>query len=238
MENFFSMIRRRVLCPSPLELKYAIRALTIILHTRPSKFGSYESIDYKTLWLAEMKDIRKLEKIKIATADKEDYEVIHGDYPMDFAELSALVLGIGYLLLKTILTKSFCQTCKDKLRQDEPTLDIHKYIAQRCYTPNAMVYPTLLAIEFFQTCEGVYQQNPYAISRGGDPLDEVMKHLEEVGLKNGMPECHLNLLIARFFKISMYFQVRHCNVKLKIEKYQKKADKVYASKSAAGHALR
>ena len=226
------MIRRRVLCPSPLELKYAIRALTIILHTRPSKFGSYEAIDYKTLWLAEMKDIRKLEKIKIATADKEDYDVIHGDYPMDFAELSALVLGIGYLLWKTILTKSSCEVCKQKLRQDEPTLDIHMYIAQRCYTPNAMVYPTSLAIDFFQYCEGVYQQNPYAIRRGGDPLDEVMKHIEEVGLRDGMPECHLSLLIARFFKISMYFQVRHSNVKLKIEKYQKKADKVYASKSA------
>ena len=87
------------------------------MHTRPSKFGSYEAIDYKTLWLAETKDIRKLEKIKIATAEKEDYDVIHGHYPMDFAELSALMLGIGYLLWKTILTKSFCQTCKDKLRQ-------------------------------------------------------------------------------------------------------------------------
>ena len=101
-----------------------------------------------------------------------------------------------------------------------------------------MVFPTSLAIDFFQYCEGVYQQNPYAISRGGDPLDEVMKHIEEVGLRDGMPECHLSLLIARFFKISMYFRVRQTNGQLKKEKYQKKKDKVYASKSAAGHALR
>ena len=28
------------------------------------------------------------------------------------------------------------------------------------------------------------------VPQGGDPLDEVMKHLEEVGLRDGMPECH------------------------------------------------
>ena len=59
-----------------------------------------------------------------------------------------------------------------------------------------MIYPTLKAIQFFTYCEGIYRQNHYAIRRGGDPLDQVMAHLKEVGLRDHtMPECHLQLLI-------------------------------------------
>ena len=239
VENFFGMIRRRVLVPSGLELKYAIRTLTIIMHTRPSLKGSYEEVDYKTQWLAEMKDIKKLKQIRGQAAEKEDYEVINGEHSFNFAELSALVCGIGYLFKVTICSKSLCETCKEELIQDEPSLDVHAYITQRCYTPNAMIYPTLKAIEFFTHCEKIYRQNQYAIRRGGDPLDEVMTHLKEVGLRDhNMPVCHLQLLIDRFFKIGMYFEVRQKNVELKVEKSKKKADKIYASKSAAGHALK
>ena len=58
------MIRRRYLAPSSLEIKYAIRALTITLHTKPSKKSSYEAVNYQTKWLTELKDIRRVEEMK------------------------------------------------------------------------------------------------------------------------------------------------------------------------------
>ena len=60
----------------------------------------------------------------------------------------------------------------------------------------------------------------------------------------GIPECHIKLLLDRFFKIRMYFECRQINNVLKMKqieeaklsKSKKKAGRIYASKSAAGHA--
>ena len=169
------MVRRRHLAPSALELKYAIRALTIILHTRPAKKGSYEAVNYKTAWLAELKDIRTIEEMKKNLADKEDYIVITGDIPFkDFAEESAMCNLIGYLLEKTIGSKSHCKTCKEKLFQAEGTIDIHEFITRKSYTPGALRYPTAMAFRFFSHCESVFLKNDYAIRRGTEVLDQVL----------------------------------------------------------------
>ena len=242
------MIRRRYLAPSSLEIKYAIRALTITLHTKPSKKSSYEAVNYQTKWLTELKDIRRVEEMKKTLADKEDdiVNVITGNIDFkSFAEESALCYGVGYVLEKTIGSKSHCKICKERLFEAEGTVDVQEFITRKSFVPGALRYPTPVAFHFFSHCEGVFVKNDYAIRRGNEVLDKVLEHLEKIGVEQyGIPKCHIRLLLDRFFKFRMYLECRQMNLVMKakqIEEAKKKKDKrirIYASKSASGHAQR
>ena len=101
------MIRRRYLVPSSLEIKYAIRALTITLHTKPAKKGSYEAVSYQTAWLAQLKDIHTVEEMKKNLADKEDQvvNIITGN--IDFKRIYSYFKLV--LFLKYSVTAKFCK---------------------------------------------------------------------------------------------------------------------------------
>ena len=143
---------------------------------------------------------------------------------------------------KTIGSKSHCKTCKERLFQAEGTFEVQEFITRKSYVPGALRYPSAVAIHFFSHCEGVFSKNEYAIRRGNEVLDQVLDHLEDVGkVEYGMPHCHIRLLLNRFFKIRMYFECRQINLVLKEKQIQetktkKNARKIYASKSASGHA--
>ena len=92
--------------------------------------------------------------------------------------------------------------------------------------------------------EGVFLKNDYATRRGNEVLDQVLEHLEKVGKEQyAVPACHIRLLLDRWFKIRMYFECHQINLVTKAKQIQdlkdskkKKAGKIYASKSASGHA--
>ena len=190
------MIRRRYLVPSSLEIKYAIRALTITLHTKPAKKGSYEAVSYQTAWLAQLKDIHTVEEMKKNLADKEDQvvNIITGNIDFkSFAEESSLCHAVGYVLEKTIGSKSHCKTCKERLFEAEGTVDVQEFITRKSYVAGALRYPTPVAYHFFSHCEGVFVKNDYAIRRGNEVLDKVLEHLEKIGLEQyGIPKCHVD----------------------------------------------
>ena len=161
---------------------------------------------------------------------------------MDLSEANCLTYCIGYMLQKTICSKSFCEKCKAKLVQDEQTSVSQALITQKAYIPGALTYPTETARLFFSYSESVYNNNCFAIRRGGHALDLVFEHLHTVGRSSDydIPICHLDLLIRRFFKIRMYFEASEMNNRLREYKVQHNVENKskYASRSMAGVALK
>ena len=104
-----------------------------------------------------------------------------------------------------------------------------------------MVYPTKKAYDYFEECNSVLHKNYYAVRNGGAGLKKVIDYLLELGESNrfSMPVCHLELLLERFFKVNMLFEVRQINEQLRAQRQREMIEKkaIYASKSMAGHAL-
>ena len=247
VENLFSSVRRKKKAPSPLEFKYIIRALMVVKFMKPPKGASYEQADEineRSGFLTEFKLIRKEEAEQKALSDEEynDYPILTGDYNVkDYSEVVAFCNLIGCILQRTICTKSYCEECIRQLKDTEQTFTEQDWITKKSWVPGAMVYPTKLAYDYFDFCNSVLHKNFYAVRQGGAGLKKVMDHLLEVGESNkfSMPVCHLELLLERFFKINMLFEVQQINNQLRAQRLREMIAKkaIYASKSMAGHAL-
>jgi hypothetical protein len=249
VENLFSSVRIKKKAPSALEFKYIIRALMIVKFMKPPKGASYGQADESnemgsSYFLTEFKQIRKEEqekKEKEKSEKLDDYAILTGDYNVkDYSEETAFCLLIGYLLLKTICTKSKCKKCISVLKASEQTFPEQDLITKRSYEPGAMVYPTRLAYDYFSLCNSVFHKNFPAVHKGGTGLKRVMDHLLEEGESNfNMPVCHLELMLERFFKINMIFEARQINSHIRAENARKRKETKakFASKSMAGHAL-
>ena len=246
VENLFSSVRRKKVAPTPLEFKYILRALMVMKWMKPPKGSSYEAADEteeRHCWIAELKEIRKIEQERKKADRLEDYPILTGDYLLkDYSEENAMCLAIGYMLGKTIDVqgKSSCNKCQKVLVDPEQKMAVHNLIQRREYTPGAMTYPTKLAHDFYSYCESVWHKNHYAVRKGGPGLQKVMDHLLEEGEARGIPVCHLELTVNRWFKIRMYFEARQLTNIWKREQARKKQESKskHASASMAAHALK
>ena len=247
VENLFSSVRIKKKAPSPLEFKYIIRSLIVIKFMKPPKGASYEQADEvneRSGFLTEFKQIRKEEADLKALSDEEynDYPILTGDYKVkDYDEEVAFCNLIGCILKRTICTKSYCEDCISQLKDTEQTFREQDWITRKSWVPGAMVYPTKKAYDYFTECNSVLHKNFYAVRNGGAGLKRVIDYLLELGESNrfSMPVCHLELLLQRFFKVNMLFEVRQINSQIRAEQQRKMIEKkaIYASKSMAGHAL-
>ena len=246
IENLFSSVRRRKVTPTPLEFKYILRALMVIKWMKPQKGHNYDEADVdedgdvRHTWMAELKEIRKIEQERKDSDLKEDYPIVTGDYLVkDFSEENAMSYAIGYMLGKTIAPqgKSSCDTCQQKLVAPERNLSVHSLIQKKDYSPGALTTPTELAHKYYSYCESIWHKNHYAVRNGGRGLERVMEHLFEVGEKEGIPVCHLELTVRRWHKIRMYFEARQLTNILNRHKAEESKSK-HASASMAAHALK
>ena len=243
IENFFSQIRKRVAAPTPLQFKYAFRALLLLNHMKPSKKGAYLEDDHSSSWLTELGHIRQLRLDHIAERDEDSdvYEVLIGDREMkDFAEENALRYLIGYLFKKTICNygESKCAKCEEAFTQDHcEASDTEKLIMQRCYTPDALCIPTEYAYKIFSMVESTFLLNVSNMNKKGffDNLLEKLSTTTTNMFKADLPTCHWELLLRRFLKIRMIFWTRQQSFLKKSKKATKAAS--HGSKSVAAQQL-
>ena len=254
IENFFSQVRRRNRAPTPMEFMRAFRALLILHHMKPAKHGSYMHDDTSNKWLTTLKDVRKVELAKAAELeaeranqdcdDMEVWEMIIGDKMVkDFAEECSLAHVIGYLLKKTICTKSKCADCQETFTMEKNNgADWQTLLIEKCYTPDALTFPSEVAYRIFSMCEASFLENVRNILLIDDFVDELVGQIypKVIEAHPQIPQCHLKLLLKRFFKIRVHFLARQLTIQAKgSDIFQDlKRDAGYASKSMKGFQLR
>ena len=141
------------------------------------------------------------------------------------------------MLKRTICTQSFCQTCKDIFTTDQ-ILPEHKFICEREYKKGVLKLPSRLAIDFFSHCEASFQKNREMFfvpqkQKNVDKLAEKLHgSLKEYNEFKDLPQCHMLLMINRFFKFRMCFWSDYMNTQV-VEKRKAKIKKDAAIKRSS-----
>lgn len=221
VENVNSCLRYYNAIPTYLQLRLGIRCITFILALKPPKNGSYDLDEVcgdEKHWLANLKDLKKTIKEAQENTDEEACEfTIVSSWVDSHAQESCRTYVDGYVLEKTICSQSFCKECKNALTGTSEESEYHGIIANRCYTPNALVSPSKVALEIFQTCEATFNQNKSICESG--KVDELVNSLETFFFsKFNLPKCHLNLVLRRWFKVRMYVEAKKMNKRMKESK--------------------
>ena len=236
-ENLFSQVRDKNPAPTPLEFQKIIKQLIITGYMKPSKYSSYLEDDPNSRWLTELKDVKLLLKEQEEDCER-DCDLIFADFEFkDFGEESGLANCLGYMMAKTICTYSFCEACKQVLVQDHATLAIHDFIKIKSYKEGCLHYPTKECYEFFSYCESTFTLNPRCFQRGNNVLDDLVMGLCDIGKeKYGLLQCHIELLVRRFFLLRMNFEARAIREKLTLDNILPEAEEAtkHASKSMGG----
>ena len=132
---------------------------------------------------------------------------------LDKGETHALMFVIGYLLKKTICTKSFCEKCKDVFVVPGPCMPEHDFIDLREYKEGKLVYPSQLAFDIFSICEATFRGNRTNISVGKDIVEKMICEVDAT-IRERFPKapiCHMEQLLNRWFHIRMHFWATECN---------------------------
>ena len=175
-------------------------------------------------------------------ADPEFEEIIFqiGEHDLnDFAEEQGLVYHIGYVLKKTICSKSHCQHCIDLLTINDDDRDLrHTLIIEKAYTEGALTLPSKLACDVFEKANASFMTNREKFAKAPRSLDKFIDWLKDDLEENfpGFPQCHLELILRRFFKVRMYFWARFLDARLQ-KSIKDQKSKTYDSRSMTGYQL-
>ena len=114
----------------------------------------------------------------------------------------------------------------------EANLEDHQLTKEKEFVPGALTKPSLLAIEIFSICDATFQQNLELLESSGR-IDELAKDMEKfVKSKFTVPECHLGIILRRWFKVRMYVHASKLNYEMKRAKARKFKGAANASKTA------
>ena len=237
IENYFSQIRAKNPSPTPMEFLRAFKALLIMHHMKPNKYGSYME-DVDSNWLTELKDLKDCQLEHLDEDEDEDvYDIIVGEKVReDFSQESALVYVAGYVLKKTVLSKSKCVQCQEFYTQDTPTLEVHKLVCEKEYKEGLLVLPTEKAWKIFSMTDATFNLNELALKGEKIIPEDIVKKLalKFKELFPELPSCHLHLVLRRFLHVKSHFWARQLDLQEKGKQdLQKKA--AAASKTMGGY---
>ena len=247
IENLHSQIRSKNPNPTPLRFMRILKAICMCQCLDPAINGSYnyDDTDGALIDLAEVKAQRqqKLEEMvkeNINASENGDEveedelfaSIIHPSLDQtdlkvveDISEVNALSYLNGYLLQKTICSKSKCATCMDAFLTNENDDQLcNELIRLREYKLGVFKKPSTLANEMVRFAENIFRCEQEKLqsqkrSRIGDKLaSKVLLHWKEYFPQ--APSCHLKILAARFAKIRLYFYGNYLSRQL--ESVQKK----------------
>ena len=163
-----------------------------------------------------------------------------GDFDLnDFSEEQGLVYHIGYVLKKTICSRSHCQHCIDLLTTSEDNKDMrHLLIVEKAYSEGALTLPSKLACDLFERSNASFMTNRDKFAEAPRALDKFIDWLKDDLLENfpDFPLCHLDLLLRRFFKVRMYFWARFLDAELQ-KSIKDQKNKTYDSRTMTGYSL-
>merc|ERR1712001_238161 len=244
-ETLFSCIRSYNVAPTCKETTNILRVLSFISCNKTTKDGSYLNDEDGAKWIAELK---QLKAIQAKNSVNDENAVIFNEscpiFPMSYGQEQIFSNVLGYTLKVTICSQSFCEKCKDILT----TLTVgpeHKFIDMKQYRDCALKLPSKMAFEMFRNCESAFHANR-KIFVGTDnerQVDQLSKNIYTSLLDNYKElDCHLLLLIKRFFKLRMCYLSKYLDdhiVKVQKEKIRKNATSIeQSSKSMGGYHLK
>ena len=236
IENYFSQVRAKNPSPTPMQFLRAFKALLIMHHMKPSKYGSYME-DVGSHWLTELRDLKECQ-LETLDEDQDEnvYEILVGDnVNKEFTQECALVHVAGYVLKKTIHTRSKCEKCQEFFTQSSPTLDLHKLVKEKEYKEGALTLPTEVAWRVFSFAESSFNMNIEALKKGqiipGDLVDKLYDTVKDIP---EIPHCHLKLILRRFLNVRSHFWARQMDLEEK-EKKNLEQKAAAASKTMGGY---
>ena len=154
----------------------------------------------------------------------------------DISERNALSYLTGYLLLKTICSKSYCEKCKEAYVSDENDDQLcNELIRLRDYKVGALCRPSSLANNMTLVAENVfrvaYEEHKFQKNvRLGDKISSKI-HMQWQQQFSEAPSCHLKLLCDRFTSLRLNFNGRFMSRQLLTKEKKKIVSDSNASKS-------
>ena len=178
-----------------------------------------------SVFLTEFRDIKKMRDREnaieyedlthfIATKfDPDDFSNCTFD---DYAQANALSYYIGYVMYKTILTQSKCDTCKKVYINDDPNTNdqyVNNLIVDKDWQNGSLTRPSKLANQIFHLVERMFKDNRDKYINQKNIKERLVgfMHQEILDQFDEAPRCHIRLIIARFMKGRLFFWANHMN---------------------------
>ena len=240
IENFFSSLRQFNSNPTCLQCQRFSKAICISQFLKYSPNGNYDEDD-STLLLDDMLNLKKVQD-KEDEEPNEDHEKLlawcelFDKYDLDsndFAENCSLANIAGYMLSKTISSKSKCTACVAALISDGSSEDqeCNALITNKEHTH--LVRPTKLGNSMFKCGELVFRKYREAY-KGSNNMHKKLLGFTIKDLKEEFPDapvCHLETIFGRFLRARCIFWARFTNEYLQIQQADVIIGEANASKS-------
>ena len=244
VENLHSQIRGHQLLPTCLLYKRFVKAISLTQLWSPlGKGRSYEDYTPET-FLTDLKSVKKL-----AEEQEEEYiadisHLISLDFqPGDFAEACSLAYLAGVILNRTICTASSCKTCQNayiSCVDDEEQDEANQLILYKELDTGKLVRPTVLANSMFKIAESVFKEERGKVKKNKGNILNILTTTAVQVIKEkleGLPTCHLYLIIFRFIRARLFFWSELDNGRLQTDQSAMIENESFASKSTRAHIL-
>ena len=206
VENVHTQIREMDSHPTPVKFMRIVKALFMSnLLKRPNAGSSYED-DGATCYLAEFRDIKKIEEEKMAEQiEDEDYFIAQQYEPGDFDDVTTLMHHAGYVLKKCIKNDKYkCKTCIPIwIDKDNHDLE-NSLIDAKEHSEGALTRPSKLANKVFCGMEAMFQRNREEYQGRKNQVDILKVNILE-NLNYELPDCHVKKIVGRWLTNRMHF---------------------------------
>ena len=257
-------MRSKDRAPTPVNFKRYLKRIALSQHIRRVKSGSYDQDDDNAHYLSGLTDLKEYHRLKLlereeaeenleipidntgATTEQSDDELDRAffdesnPYELNLAEKCSLIHFGGYVLKKTILTKSKCVKCISYFVTNEISKNVtHTIINERDYVAGALTRPSETACEMFEAAEETfrkYVKNWHKDENCATKLSTTII-LKLVSLIEDVDQCHLKIIIDRFVRARLHFWNDYENRRLKPMNVENIKSAANASKSSKGKAL-
>lgn len=176
--------------------------------------------------------------------DEEEEIELENAGNMDIVDRNSLMCFGGYILFKTIKSRSFCTACinnfveKDPAKQLSTTNSSTSLIAMKSFSRGALTTPSEQSCSMFKICEHVFKINEEKLRKMSKILDFLTdKTLKIQTILQMHPRCHLRVIIKRFFRARLFVWAKHRSQQLRQEQKKTIASESNSSKSMKRHAM-
>ena len=257
-------MRSKDRAPTPVNFKRYLKRIALSQHIRRVKSGSYDQDDDNAHYLSGLTDLKEYHRLKLlereeaeenleipidntgATTEQSDDELDRAffdesnPYELNLAEKCSLIHFGGYVLKKTILTKSKCVKCISYFVTNEISKNVtHTIINERDYVAGALTRPSETACRMFEAAEETfrkYVKNWHKDENCATKLSTTII-LKLVSLIEDVDQCHLKIIIDRFVRARLHFWNDYENRRLKPMNAENIKSAANASKSSKGKAI-
>ena len=212
--------------PSPLPSQVKIFSKIISISQFLTRIMGSNVAPDDSVFLTEFRDIKKMREKETALEYEDlDHFIVTKFDPDDFtdctfddyAQANALSYFIGYVMYKTILTQSKCDTCKKAYINDDPNINdqyVNNLIVDKDWGKGCLTRPSKLANQVFHLVEKLFKTNRAKYLNQKNIKERLVGFMHQQILEqfdDEVPRCHIRLIIARFMKGRLFFWANFMN---------------------------